>query len=861
VLTTAAGALESERKGFVQDDTGGIALYLDAPVIDGLPAGTLIAATGTIDDRFAERTMRVSLADVIPLGEGALPAPMLQPTGSIGEAVEGSRVLVTGMTVGSSSALADGLGLMVDDGTGQVRVIVAPAALGDMSVPPGTSVIAVGPVGQRDSSGTGVAGYRIHVTVVGDFQVIPPPSPSPTPIPSAAPTPSPTPATTPTPGATPVPSVTPTAAPSSTPSPTPTATPRPTATPAPTPGPTPPPVIDIVEARGAPIGAVVTVSGVVTAEAGRLGLPPVIAIADGTGGIAVRLPEDAERPTRGTTVLVKGALADPYGQLELRPAAAGYAVTGRGSLPGPIRLTAFQLGDATEGRLAELTGTVSAPPRKGTSGDLTIDLVDAAGTPFRVLADGSSGITATDLVKDRGYRLTGIVGQRASRKGALDGYRLYIRDRGDIASVAGGAEPGASASPGSPGTAVPISTALAVPDGTRVTIEATVTAGASLLDASGRRVVVQDRTGAIEILLPSGIEAPDVGARLRVTGATGLAWGAPRIAATEMTTLGAGVVQPLALRRAPAERDEWLLVRLSGTIAKVTRIGERWRAELTLADGAAALVQGQAGAGIPSTSVAAGRRVTVTGIVRRPYPTASDRRFAVLPRSRSDLDVVTSGTGAAPESVGSGNGSRGATGQASADPGVAAITPDTDLATLADLVGQRVKVGGLVARVAEDGFDLDDGTALARVALRGEMRSLLPHLRQGEAVAARGRVELLDGAPVVVVDDEGNLLRVGTLGEGVPIGNAAPAASAGPGGDPVTADASGGIGGPVPMSLFALASLTGLSVLASVLRRRFLRRRLRFALVDRLRGLPGREGAGNGRGSGTAGPESEHEFA
>src|SRR4029078_12804708 len=91
-------------------------------------------------------------------------------------------------------------------------------------------------------------------------------------------------------------------------------------------------------------------------------------------------------------------------------------------------------------------------------------------------------------------------------------------------------------------------------------------------------------------------------------------WGAHRIAATEVTTLGAGAVQLLALRRAPAERDEWLLVRLSGTIAKVTRIGERRHAELTLADGTAALLQGQAGAGIPSTSVAAGRRVTVTGI-------------------------------------------------------------------------------------------------------------------------------------------------------------------------------------------------------------------------------------------------------
>jgi hypothetical protein len=334
-------------------------------------------------------------------------------------------------------------------------------------------------------------------------------------------------------------------------------------------------VIDIVEARGAQVGSVVTVSGVVIAEAGRLGLPPVIAIADGTGGIAVRLPDGVERPTRGTTVEVKGALADPYGQLELRPAASGYAVTGRGSLPVAVRLTATQLGEATEGRLAELVGTVSGPPRKGTSGDLTIDLVDAVGTPFRVLADASSGVIGADLVKDRSYRLTGIVGQRASRKGALDGYRLYIRDRADISAVASAGSPGAGASPGATGGAVPVSMALAVPDGTRVTIEATVTAGADLLDGSGRRIVVQDRSGAIEVLLPAGSQAPAPGTRLRITGTAGRAWGAPRIGASDITRVGTDTgVQPLALRRAPAERDEWLLVRVSGTIAKVTRIGE-----------------------------------------------------------------------------------------------------------------------------------------------------------------------------------------------------------------------------------------------------------------------------------------------
>jgi hypothetical protein len=78
----------------------------------------------------------------------------------------------------------------------------------------------------------------------------------------------------------------------------------------------------------------------------------VIAIADGTGGIAVRLPDGAVGPARGTTILVKGALADPYGQLELRPTAAGISITGHGSLPVPAKLTAAQLGEANEGRLA-----------------------------------------------------------------------------------------------------------------------------------------------------------------------------------------------------------------------------------------------------------------------------------------------------------------------------------------------------------------------------------------------------------------------------------------------------------------------------------------------------------------------------
>jgi hypothetical protein len=801
-------------------------------------------ASGTLDDRFAERTLRVNLADVTQLGAQGLPAPSFRVTGEINEAVEGSRVLVQGVTVGASTDLADGLGIMVDDGSGQVRVIVGAAALGGASVPGGTPVIAVGPVGQRDSSGTGVAGYRIHVTEAGDFQVRPTPTATPTSAATAPPTPAPTatfaPTPTPAPSSAPIPAPTASASPGPSPAPTPAATPGRTPAPTATPAPTPPPTVDIVEARAASVGTVLTVAGVVTAEAGRLGIPPLVAIADGTGGIAIRLPDGVAPPARGTTVLVRGLLADPYGQLELRPASTGFKVTGQGSLPAPGRLSAAQLDEATEGRLAELVGTVTAPPRKSTSGDLAIDFVDAAGTAFRVIADGSSRIASGELVKDHAYRLDGIVGQRASRKGALDGYRLYLRDPGDITAVAGSGGPGASPAPGAtgaPSATAPVSTALAVPDGTVVSIEAVVTAGASLLDSSGRRIVVQDATGAIEILLPNGASAPMVGTKVRVTGETGLAWGAPRIAASAMKVLGGGTpVRPATLHRAPAERDEWLLVRLSGTVVRVERIGERWRAEITLADGTKAPIQGQAGAGIPSTAIVAGRRITVTGIVRRPYPTASDRRFAVLPRSGADVAIGPAGNGAPIGTVGTGSpaGGNGPAASSSAT----AVTPDTDLATIADLIGKPVRVGGLIARVAEAGFDLDDGTALARVELRGGMADLVPLLRQGEAIAATGSVELVQGAPVVVVDETGTLVRVGTLGQAVPIGAAGgsePTASAGTGVGALAADASGGVGGgPASESLLALAGLTALSVLATILRRRLLQRRLRVALIDRL---------------------------
>jgi hypothetical protein len=74
VLTTNLGALEGNRSGFVQDGSGGIDLYLDAAFATPIPAGTRVRATGTVDSRFGQRTLRVAGADVAVLGvEGCRP--------------------------------------------------------------------------------------------------------------------------------------------------------------------------------------------------------------------------------------------------------------------------------------------------------------------------------------------------------------------------------------------------------------------------------------------------------------------------------------------------------------------------------------------------------------------------------------------------------------------------------------------------------------------------------------------------------------------------------------------------------------------------------------------------------------------
>ncbi len=856
-LTTGLGSLETGRSAFVQDDTGGIGLYLDATVVSALPAGTTVRLAGTLDTRFAQRVIRVDEAAIEAGGVTALPQALEIATGTAGEASEGSLVAITGIVDGAPGDLSDGLGLTVDDGSGPVKGVIGPDALGALAPRSGDRVVVRGPLGQRDSSGTGIEGYRVHATLAGDFTILAPP---PTPAPTPTPTPAPTATATPSAGPSPVPSAKPSV------SPTPSAAPT---------APMPPAPVSLAAIRALTIGTVVSARGVVTAETGRTGTPLLLTIGDATAGIAVRLPADTVAPSRGTVIVVTGPLAAPYGQLEIRPAAGGIATNGAEGLPDPVAVGTGGLGEATDGRLLVVTGRLATKPTKAASGDLSLVLERPGEASVKVTSDSTSGITATAFQVGATYRIVGIGGQRASRSGALDGYRLWIRDVADIVKTAD-ADPTASASPGSSGSPKPSASRSPSPKPTatiptvtiakarglmdkKVAVVGIVTAPATLLDSSRRLIVVQDASGAIEVRLPD-TTAQAVGTRLRVEGKVGRAYGAPRIAGDAVKRLGsAGVPAPVLLFGAPKEAHEWRLVTVRGRIDTVRKLGDRWRAELVVGRDRVVVV-GQSGAGIPVASVQTGHLATVTGIVRRPYPSATDRRFGILPRSKADVRVDPgsspgSGTRSAAGAGATGPGSVSGSSQAgtSPAPGMLVSAPDANLADLSTLAGRTVRVGGLVGELVPGGFTLDDGTATGPVVLEGAAADLLPLIEPGDAINVVGRIESTDRGWTVVVADPAGIVLAGD-----PVAPGASADTAGPGaatpsetaatrGDPRSAGMSSlpgidaGIAG-----LGTLAALTAASVAVTVLRRRHLRRLLTARMAVRLAAFVGGTGSLDG---------------
>ena len=126
-----------------------------------------VTVEGTVSSRFSQRTLRISESALIPGPAADLPAALPLETGAASESFEGQRVRLNGTIIGAPDQLTDGLGVTLDDGSGTIRAVVGPEAANAQSLASGMVATISGPLGQRDSSGTGTAGYRVHVTLSG----------------------------------------------------------------------------------------------------------------------------------------------------------------------------------------------------------------------------------------------------------------------------------------------------------------------------------------------------------------------------------------------------------------------------------------------------------------------------------------------------------------------------------------------------------------------------------------------------------------------------------------------------------------------------------------------------------------------
>jgi uncharacterized protein YdeI (BOF family) len=743
--------------------------------------------------------------------------PLATVTGLVDESLESRLVTVSGTISDAISTLTDGFSTAVDDGSGALRVLVASSTgIPAEALVRGRTVELVGVIGQRDTSGTGTSGYRLHLRSPAD--IVPVAEPSATPSPTVSPTTTPSPS--PSPSGTVEPS--PTQAP-------PTATPMPSATAAP---------ITIESARGLAVGQTAAIQGIVTAEPGRILGEDVMALQDATGGICVQLPADALAGIdRGSAVIVAGILAAPYGNLELRPAsAADVRAVGAAPLPIPRQLEAVQLGEATEGLLASVSGTLTRIESSSTSISLFVE--DASGES-RVFIYAALGISTTEFTLGSQLDVTGIVGDR------LGLYRLWPRDRADIRVVvmptptpAPSATPEATPSPSPTSGATPAPTgpaaAQVVPiadalrrTGQTVAIEGVVTAPAGLLDSDNRRVTLQDATAAILVRLPADGAAPELGRRVLVVGEIGTYYGARQLAATDspVNLTGGGLPAPIVVRTARLESNlEWRLVTVTGNVTSVQRDGDAWRAEVEVG-GATMPVNGLARSGIPSTALIVGRSATIIGIVKRPYPTATDQRFMLIPRMPSDIKLgaatkpgqspSASTPAARPLPVSGdggaiGPGASGGTGSGG-DTNVPAGGTRAFAMALADIAaheGEMVTVGGRIEAVDGNRLLVNDGTSLAAVRLANP-EIAAGRIRPGMLVNARGLIGRTDqgGLEVVVDDADGIRLLAPVLTAAQPgISSPAPVGT-GSGSD---ADAPAPAGTPLPLALAGLLVLAGM---------------------------------------------------
>jgi hypothetical protein len=192
-----------------------------------------------------------------------------------------------------------------------------------------------------------------------------------------------------------------------------------------------PKTISIAAARSLPLGTVVTVSGLVTVPSGAFSSSTFdqgFAIQDSTGGIYVSVSANHSLSLR-QQVRVTGTLADNVlpGLLVLSNVTA-IKVEGRGPRVQPIAVSTGTVGEATEGTLVKITGTITQPIVNDLPFGFIIVVNDGSGEVNSFVC-ASTGIDVSGLSQGQTIEVTGFSGQFA------DHFEVDPRTQDDIRIV------------------------------------------------------------------------------------------------------------------------------------------------------------------------------------------------------------------------------------------------------------------------------------------------------------------------------------------------------------------------------------------------------------------------------------------
>ena len=174
--------------------------------------------------------------------------------------------------------------------------------------------------------------------------------------------------------------------------------------------------ITIAEARSLPLGTVVTIDGVVTVPSGAFSSSTFdqgFAIQDRTGGIYVSVPDNLGFTLR-QQVRVTGKLADTVlpGLLVLVDV-TDVKAHGSGPKVPPLPVATGAVGEATEGKLVTITGTITQPIVNDLPFGFIVFVNDGSGEVHSFVC-ASTGIDVSGLSPGQTVEITGFSGQFAS---------------------------------------------------------------------------------------------------------------------------------------------------------------------------------------------------------------------------------------------------------------------------------------------------------------------------------------------------------------------------------------------------------------------------------------------------------------